>query len=53
MTGEYRQHLFPLHSPRIAKVEVQTPGSARRAKLTYLRGLKGKAAMAVREQSKH
>jgi large subunit ribosomal protein L19 len=49
--GEGVERVFPLHSPRIAKIEVETPGTARRAKLTYLRSRKGKQAMAVREKS--
>lgn len=47
--GEGVERVFPLHSPRIAKVEIETAGTARRAKLNYLRGRKGKQAMAVRE----
>src|SRR5215210_9115297 len=47
--GEGVERVFPLHSPRIAKIDVETPGTARRAKLNYLRGRKGKQAMAVRE----
>jgi len=35
---------FPLHSPRIQKLEVTRRGKVRRAKLYYLRGKKGKAA---------
>lgn len=35
---------FPLHSPRIEKVEVITRGKVRRSKLYYLRNLRGKAA---------
>ncbi len=49
--GEGVERVFPLHSPRVAKVEVEKVGSARRAKLNYLRGRKGKQAMAVREQN--
>ena len=45
------ERVFPLHSPRIAKVEVETVGTARRAKLNYLRDRKGKSAMAVREKT--
>ncbi len=48
--GEGVERVFPLHSPRIAKVEVETAGTARRAKLNYLRDRKGKSAMAVREK---
>ena len=49
--GEGVERVFPLHSPRIAKIEVETQGTARRAKLNYLRGRKGKQAMAVREKA--
>ena len=49
--GEGVERVFPLHSPRIAKVEVETVGTARRAKLNYLRNRKGKSAMAVREKA--
>ena len=48
--GEGVERVFPLHSPRISKVEVETAGTARRAKLNYLRNRKGKSAMAVREK---
>jgi large subunit ribosomal protein L19 len=47
--GEGVERVFPLHSPRIAKVEVEKAGKARRAKLNYLRTRKGKEATAVRE----
>ena len=47
--GEGVERVFPLHSPRIAKLEVEQQGRARRAKLNYLRGRKGKEATAVRE----
>jgi large subunit ribosomal protein L19 len=49
--GEGVERVFPLHSPRIAKIEVETAGTARRAKLNYLRNRKGKQAMAVREKT--
>jgi len=47
--GEGVERVFPLHSPRVAKVEVEQKGRARRAKLNYLRTRKGKEATAVRE----
>ena len=49
--GEGVERVFPVHSPRIAKVEVEKQGRARRAKLNYLRNRKGKSAMAVREKA--
>jgi large subunit ribosomal protein L19 len=47
--GEGVERVFPLHSPRIAKIEIETEGKARRAKLNYLRQRKGKEATTVRE----
>ena len=41
--GEGVERKFPLHSPRVAKVEVKRSGVVRRAKLYYLRGRVGKA----------
>jgi large subunit ribosomal protein L19 len=38
------ERTFPLHSPRIAKIETLKVGRVRRAKLYYLRKLRGKAA---------
>jgi large subunit ribosomal protein L19 len=38
------ERVFPIHSPRIAKVEVVRPGKVRRAKLYYIRGKVGKGA---------
>jgi large subunit ribosomal protein L19 len=38
------ERTFPLHSPRIERIEVVARGQVRRAKLYYLRGLSGKAA---------
>ena len=41
--GEGVERKFPLHSPRVAKVEVKRSGVVRRAKLYYLRDRVGKA----------
>jgi large subunit ribosomal protein L19 len=49
--GEGVERVFPLNSPRVAKIEVEKTGLARRAKLNYLRTRKGKQAMAVREKA--
>src|SRR5271155_3843589 len=38
------ERTFPVHSPTIAKIEVDSRGDVRRAKLYYLRGLSGRAA---------
>ena len=43
------ERTFPLHSPRLAKIEVMRRGVVRRAKLYYLRNLTGKAAR-IREK---
>jgi large subunit ribosomal protein L19 len=38
------ERTFPVHSPIVDRIEVVTRGDVRRAKLYYLRGLRGKAA---------
>lgn len=46
------ERIFPVNSPRIAKIEVIKKGSVRRAKLYYLRGLTGKAATKIKEKKR-
>ena len=48
--GEGIERVFPVNSPRIAKLDVERRGAVRRAKLTYLRKRIGKAAMLVKEK---
>ena len=50
--GEGVERVLPLHSPRIAKITVENAGSVRRAKLNYLRGRSGKAALAVKDKER-
>lgn len=49
--GEGVERVFPIHSPRIDRVEVERVGSVRRAKLTYLRKRVGKGATLVKEKT--
>lgn len=46
------ERIFPINSPRIAKIEIIKHGSVRRAKLYYLRGLTGKAATKIKEKKR-
>jgi large subunit ribosomal protein L19 len=48
--GEGVERVFPLHSPRVEKVEVERKGRTRRGKLTYLRKRLGKGATLVKER---
>lgn len=48
--GEGVERVFPLHSPRVAKVEVVREGKVRRAKLYYLRERVGKHAKVKAKQ---
>src|SRR5437867_2603981 len=51
--GEGVERVFPVHSPRVEKVEVERHGDVRRAKLTYLRKRLGKGATMVKEKEGH
>ncbi len=46
------ERIFPMNSPKIAKIEILKEGSVRRAKLYYLRKLTGKAATKIKEKKK-
>ena len=48
--GEGVERVFPIHSPRVEKIEVERQGNVRRAKLTYLRKRIGKGATLVKEK---
>jgi large subunit ribosomal protein L19 len=50
--GEGVERVFMLHSPRIAKIEVEKYGVVRRARLNYLRNRVGKDAVTVKERIK-
>jgi len=46
------ERTFPVHSPRLDRIEVATRGVVRRAKLYYLRKLSGKAARITEERAR-
>ena len=48
--GEGVERVFPVHSPRVDKVEVEPKGKTRRGKLTYLRKRLGKGETLVKER---
>ncbi|CDZ81059.1 50S ribosomal protein L19 [Candidatus Rubidus massiliensis] len=50
--GEGMERVYPLHSPRIAKIEVIKEGDVRRSKLYYLRGTSGKASKVKTRKNK-
>ncbi len=47
------ERTFPVHSPRVEKVEVVRSGQVRRARLYYLRDRIGKAAFKIKEKKKY
>ena len=46
------ERTFPVHTPIVEKIELVTRGDVRRAKLYYLRELRGKAAK-IKEKREH
>ena len=46
------ERTFPLHSPRVDRIDLVRPGKVRRAKLYYLRKLQGKAAK-IKDAAQH
>jgi len=50
--GEGVERMFPIHSPMIDSIKLVRRGKVRRAKLYYLRGLRGKSARIVEKQER-
>jgi large subunit ribosomal protein L19 len=48
--GEGVERVFPVNSPKVARIEVEREGAPRRAKLYYLRNRTGKDALFVKER---
>jgi large subunit ribosomal protein L19 len=51
--GEGVERVFPLYAPMIDSIKVVRRGKVRRAKLYYLRGLRGKSARIAEAQGRH
>ncbi len=51
--GEGVERVFPLYAPMIESIKVVRRGKVRRAKLYYLRGLRGKSARIAESQGRH
>ncbi len=51
--GEGVERVFPLYAPMIDSIKVVRRGKVRRAKLYYLRGLRGKSARIAESQGRH
>jgi large subunit ribosomal protein L19 len=51
--GEGVERVFPLYSPMLESIKIVRRGKVRRAKLYYLRGLRGKSARILEKQDKH
>jgi len=50
--GEGVERVFPVNSPNIEKIEVERESEVMKARLYYLRGRTGKAAVAVKEKDR-
>jgi len=51
--GEGVERVFPVNSPNIDKIEIERESEPMKARLYYLRGRTGKAAVAIRERERH